>query len=221
MVPNMNSGARPSDGAIANNDQAESAALRRLGEAVAHLGGDTSWILDSLAETVSAMKPIQKSGMTDEQKQLLIEMDAFTSEELDHATSQVNRGSLKVSAAEAFLSHFYETVSLEAVSAYLEWDAEEVRTAVAEGRLCAVEISGRLRFPAWQLSRPHPEGLLPELQSLLEAASRRWDWLGLTSFMSTPQENLVMKGRQTPAEWLRGGGSIERIRSIVDSWEWR
>jgi len=198
---------------------AESAALRRLGRAAARLEGDTAWILDSLAETLSAMKPIRKDGMTDEQKRLLIEMDAFTPEELDRATREVNRGSLKGGAVEAFLSHFYETASLEAISAYLQWDEESVRRAVAEGRLCAVEISGRLRFPIWQLSRPHPSGLLPGLEGLLESSAHRWDWLGLTAFMYTPQEDLVIAGRQTPGEWLRRGGALDKVRSIIDSWE--
>jgi hypothetical protein len=221
MVPDMNSRTCLSDGAEANNDQAESDALRRLGDAVAHLGGDSTWILDTLAETVSAMKPIQKDGLTEEQKQYLIEAGDFSPEELGRAISQVNRGSLKVGAAEAFLARLYETVSLEDISEYLEWDEEAIRRAVAEGELLAVEIAGRLRFPAWQLSRPQPEGLLPELKSLLESASRRWDWLGLTAFMSTPQEELVIKGRQTPAEFLRRGGSINEVRSIIESWEWR
>lgn len=204
----------------ANRRKAEIQALHRLGIAVVRLGGDTAWILDSLAETVSAMKPIEKNGMTEEQKRVLVEMGAFTAEELDHATLEVNRGSLKVSAAEAFLSRFYETISIDAMAAYLEWDDETVRRAVTEGRLCAVEIGGRLRFPVWQLSRPHPSGLIPELDRLLESATKRWDWLGLTAFMSTPQEDLVTKGRQTPAEWLRRGGPIGKVTSIIDSWEW-
>jgi hypothetical protein len=73
----------------------------------------------------------------------------------------------------------------------------------------------------WQLSRPDPDGLLPQLSSLLEAASGRWDWFGLTAFMSTPQEDLVIRGRQTPAEWLRRGGSIQDVRSIIETWDWR
>lgn len=74
----------------ARRNRAVRKALCRLGAAVMRLGGDTAWILDSLAETVSAMKPIQKGGMSDEQKQLLIELDAFTTDELDHATREVN-----------------------------------------------------------------------------------------------------------------------------------
>jgi hypothetical protein len=203
------------DGAMTEAD-----ALQRLDEAVKRLDGDTAWILDSLAETIGAMKPIEKNGMSDEQKKLLVEAGAFTAEELDHATREVNRGSLKVSAAEAFLSHFYKTVSLEAIAAYLRWDEAEVRRAVAEGRLCATEIAGRLRFPVWQLSLPDPEKLLPGLQPLLQAGLQRWDWSGLTAFMSTPQEDLVMRGQQTPAEWLRRGGSIKDVRGIIESWEW-
>ncbi|MEY9850632.1 hypothetical protein ABH923_000310 [Leifsonia sp. EB41] len=199
---------------------AESAALARLHAAIRRLGGDTTWILDCLAETIAAMKPIEKNGMSPEQQRVLVEMGEFTIEELDHARREVNRGSLKVSAIEAFLSHFYQTISLEDMAAYLRWDEAEVRRAVAEGRLCAAEIGGRLRFPVWQLSLPDPEKLLPGLQPLLQAASQRWDWSGLTAFMSTPQEGLVLEGQQTPAEWLRRGGAIKDVQQIIESWEW-
>ncbi len=200
---------------------AEAEALARLHAAVRRLNGGTTWILDSLAETMEAMDPIDKGGMSHEQQELLVAMGAFTAEELDHAQREVNRGSLKVSAVEAFLSKFYQTISLEDIAAYLRWDEGAVRLAVAEGRLCAAEIAGRLRFPVWQLSLPDPEKLLPGLQPLLQAASQRWDWSGLTAFMSTPQEDLVIDGQQTPAEWLRRGGSVDDVRGIIEAGEWR
>ena len=37
--------------------------------------GDTAWILDGVAETEHAMRPLTKNGLTDEQMQLLIELD--------------------------------------------------------------------------------------------------------------------------------------------------
>lgn len=198
----------------------EHAALQRLYEAVRQLDGDTTYVLDTLAETIAALGPIEKNGMSDEQKQVLVQMGAFTADELDHARRSVNRGSLEVSVAEAFLSHFYATISLEDIAAYLRWDEGEVTRAVAERRLCAAEIGGRLRFPVWQLSRPHPAGLMPGLEPLLRAALQRWDWQGLTAFMSTPQEDLVIRGQHTPAEWLRRGGSIKDVREIIETWDW-
>jgi hypothetical protein len=205
----------------ADGSGSESRTLRRLGDAIAQLGGDTAWILDSLAETVLAMKPVTKNGLTDEQKQLLIELDAFTPEKLAETTREVERGALQVSAVEAFLSHFYDTLSLEDTAGYLNWDEEAVRHAVAERRLYGVEVAGRLRFPSWHFSLPHKDKLLPGLSEVLEVAAPRWDWQGLTAFMSTPQSDLVVEGRQTPAEWLRRGGPVEDVQSIIESTDWR
>lgn len=203
------------------NSDSEFAALRRLRDAIAHLGGDTVWIIDSLAETVLAMKPVTRSGLTEEQKQLLIELDAFTPEELAETTREVERGDLQISAVEAFLSRFYDTLSLEDTIGFLGWDEEAVRRAAEERRLYGVAISGRLRFPSWQFSLPDKDKLLPGLSELVAVAAPRWNWQSMTAFMSTPQEDLVIEGRQNPAEWLRRGGSVEDVRSIIESTDWR
>lgn len=196
-------------------------ALVRLGDAVARLHGETAWIIDSLTEIMLAMRPVSKDGLTEEQKLLLIELDAFTSDELAETTRQVDRGELQLGAAEVFLSHLYSTLSLAEIAGYLDWEEAAVRATVAGGRLYAVEISGRLRFPSWQLSVSHEDKLLPGLTELIEVATARWDWQSLTAFMSATQSSLVTAGRQTPAEFLRRGGDVNKVRTIIESSDWR
>lgn len=203
-----------------SNSEAHNGALQQLGGAIAQLGGDTDWIIRSLTEAILSMRPVSSEGLTEEQKRLLIELDAFTSEELAETMRDVDRGALQLGAVEVFLSHLYGTLSLSEIAGYLGWTEEAARTAAAEGRLYAVQISGQLRFPAWQFSASQEDKLLPGLAELIKVVSPRWSWQSVTAFMTSPQADLIAKGRQTPAEWLRRGGNINAVRAIAESEDW-
>lgn len=210
---------RPGSGSGRTHSEAQDA-LQQLGDAIAQLGGDTNWIIRSLTEAILSMRPVSGEGLTEEQKRLLVELDAFTPEELAETMRDVDRGVLQLGAAEVFLSHLYGTLSLAEIAGYLGWTEEAARTAAAEGRLYAVQISGQFRFSAWQLSVSHEDKLLPGLAELIDVVAPRWSWQSVTAFMTSPQADLIIEGRQTPAEWLRRGGNINAVRAIAESEDW-
>jgi len=195
-------------------------AVRRLAEAVARLSNDPAWFLRALEEVILAMTPMSLERRTEQEESFLIESGRFTAEELAEAQTYVDRGSLQLTIAEGFLSNLRATLSLAEVTGYLDLDDEAVRTAVADGRLYAVEISGRLRFPAWQFNVGSPEKLIPGLTEVIEVVTPRWDWQSVAGFMATPQSALVAEGRKTPVAWLRDGGEVETVKQIVESADW-
>jgi len=111
-------------------------------------------------------------------------------------------------------------MSLDNVTGFLKWDEEAVRAAVSEGRLYAIEISGRLRFPVWQFSLESPGKLLPGLAEVIQVVTPRWGWTSVAGFMATAQSSLVATGRKTPVAWLRDGGDVDTVRQIVESDDW-
>lgn len=195
-------------------------AVRRLAEAVARLGNDSEYFLQALTDMLLAMKPISRERLTESDVRFLIESGAFTAESWAETSASVDRGSLQLGAAEAWLSRLSATMSLDDVSGFLGWGEEAVRAAVAERRLYAVDISGRLRFPAWQFNIGHPNELIPGLTEVIEVVTPRWDWHSVAGFMATPQSSLVAEGRKTPVEWLRDGGDVKKVREIVESDDW-
>lgn len=195
-------------------------ALQRLGEAIAQLQGDPDYTVRSLTEFILTMRPVSKHRLTSLQERFLIESGAFSADGLVSTASKVDRGSLQLGAAEAWLSHLCATMSLEDVAGFLGWDEASVRTAVSEGRLYAVEISGVLRFPDWQLNAGAPGRLISGLPELIAAVTPRWDWHSVAGFMATPQPDLVAEGRKTPVAWLRDGRDVNDVTQIVEADDW-
>ena len=195
-------------------------AIRRLADAVAHLGNDPEWFLQALTETLLAMAPVSPSKLTKQQELFLIESGTFTAETLARTRERVKRGSLQLGAAQAWLSDLSATMSLDDAAGFLGWSDEAVRSAATEGRLYAIEVSGRLRLPAWQFNIGSPQKLIPGLEDVIEVVSPHWSWHSVAGFMSTPQSSLVAEGRQTPLEWLRDGGDIAAVKQIVESDKW-
>ncbi|MDN3309337.1 hypothetical protein QWJ90_00145 [Microbacterium oryzae] len=199
----------------------ERQAFERLYAALQRLGGNTDWLVEGLTEALLRIPPVQKDGLSERQEQFLIEVGVFTADKLDEARSDVARGALQLSAARAFLTHISSMMSLDDVVAYLGWTEEAVRAAVREDRLYAVEIAGRLLFPSFQFTLLFGEKLLPGLSEIIKAAKRRWTWQDFSAFMSTPQEDLISRGRQTPTEYLRWGGPVDRVAQMIDESGWR
>lgn len=199
-----------------------SADLADLGTAINRLGGHTSYIMRSLTEMLRAMRPVNLDrGLSGQQEQYLIESGAYTAESLTSASREVNQGVLQLSEAKAWLASLCATISLEEAAGFLEEDEESVRASVNAKRLHAVVVSGRLRFPIWQLSLGSQGKILPNLDQIIEAVTPQGDWQSVAGFMTTPQGDLVGEGRMTPIEWLRSGGDVDTVRAIIESAFWR
>ena len=197
-------------------------AVRQLAEAVAQLAtSDPTWFVQALTDRILAMTPVsQKRRLGENEVRFLIESGEFTSEEWAETSAIVDKGSLQLGIAESWLSLLRATLSLDDVAGFLGMSEEYVRSAAAEGRLYAIKVSGRLRFPRWQFSLAAPGKLLPGLTELIAAITPRWRWESASGFMATQQEGLITAGRQTPVEWLRGGGDVNSVTEIIEASDW-
>lgn len=195
-------------------------AVRSLAEAVARLANDPEYFLGALTDMLLALKPISRERLSANEVRFLIESGAFTAEEWAKTSASVDRGSLQLSTTEAWLLALFATMSIEGVTGFLGWNESDVTDAVADGRLYAIEISGRLRFPGWQFDVGSPSKLLPGLTQMIGLFTPRWDWQSAAGFMATPQRDLVARGRKTPIQWLRDGGDFDDVREIVEASDW-
>jgi hypothetical protein len=193
-------------------------AVRRLVQAIGRLGNDADYFMDALTEKLLSMEPLLKPEPDDDaDRAFLIASGSFSAAEYDAARRSVARGSLQLRVVESWFSSLAGTLSLKAMAGFLHWSDDEVTTAVADGRLYAVEISGRLRFPEWQLSLSSPGKLLPGLAEVIAADNPKRSWIVLAGLMGTPQEDLYGEGHKTPVAWLRDGGDVRRVTDVVMS----
>jgi len=203
-----------------NGPRVSDDAVRRLAEAVAGLANDPDYFLRALTDMLLAMKPISRERLNENEVRFLIESGAFTAEEWAETSASVGRGSLQLSTTEGWLLGLFATLSIDDVTGFLGWNEGVVRTAVAEGHLYAIEISGRLRFPTFQFNVGSPSKLLPGLAELIAVITPRWPWQSAAGFMATAQSSLVGEGRMTPFQWLRDGGDVNNVTEIVESSDW-
>ncbi|HEV7949041.1 MAG TPA: hypothetical protein VGP24_04660 [Glaciihabitans sp.] len=194
--------------------------VRQLTDAIARLANDPDYFVLALTDMLLAMEPITKSNHSLAEIRFLIESGAFTAEEWAETSASVSRGTLQLGTAEWWLSRLLSTMSLEEVTGYLDWSEEEVRNAIDDGRLEAIEISDRLRFPTWQFDAASPEKLLPGLTEILAALDPGYRWYSTAALMATPQSALVAEGRKTPAQWLRDGGDVAAVQEILEAGNW-
>ena len=196
--------------------------MRRLADAINGLAADGPYIADALCEYLLTLRPVARERrLSDQQERFLIESGEFTADELAVTKKRVDAGSLQLGAAQAFLSHLSATMSFEDTAGFLGRSDEELQSAVDEGRLYAVEIAGRLRFPVWQLNLKSTDKVLPELPRLLAALDESSNWQSVAAFMATPQESLNGHGPQTPVGWLVNGNSFDSVREIIEARLWR
>lgn len=220
MAPMTHTPPASGDAEGGSDQQVSDDALRRFGEAVSHLGRDSAFIVSALTDMLLAMAPMSMQKLTENEVRFLIESGAFTAEEWAETSASVNRGSLQLGAAEGWLLSLFETTSMEDVTGFLGWNEDAVHAAVAEGRLYAIEISGRLRFPTWQLDAASPTRLLPGLTEVIKAISPLWHWQSAAAFLATPQRSLIGEGRKTPTQWLRDGGDVNAVTQILEADAW-
>ncbi|WP_277959292.1 hypothetical protein [Frigoribacterium faeni] len=210
--------------AVSNTDKdfpvgaASDDAVRRLAQAIERLGNDADYFMDALTEKLLSMEPLLKYEPDDDSdRAFLIASGTFTPAEYNATRRSLARGSLQLRVVESWFSSLAGTLSLKTIARFLHWSEDEVTAAVAEGRLYAVEISGQLRFPEWQLSLSSPGKLLPGLAEVIAADNPKRSWIVLAGLMGTPQEDLYGEGHKTPVAWLRDGGDVKRVTDVVMS----
>jgi hypothetical protein len=186
-------------------------------DAINDLRADSTYLIHGLTTFVRTLKPVQQRDAHGDQQQALIELGVFTAETLAETQREVDRGALQLDAAESWLVAALETVSLQSIANFLHRTEDEIRQAVAERKLMAVDIAGQLRFPAWQLNSRPVGRTPPYLETLLPSMERRWDWMTMGRFFATRQEDLVGEGRKTPAAWREDGGNPETVKRIIES----
>lgn len=193
-------------------------AVGRLAQAIERLGNDADYFMDALTEKLLSMEPLLKYEPDDDSdRAILIDSGAFTPAEYDATQRSIARGDLELRVVETWFSSLAGTLSLKAIAEFLHWSDDEITTAVADGRLYAIELSGRLRFPSWQLSLSSPGKLLPGLAEVIAADNPKRSWISLAGLMGTPQEDLRCEGNKTPVAWLRDGGDVRRVTDVVMS----
>ncbi|HWU29995.1 MAG TPA: hypothetical protein VN041_13015 [Microbacterium sp.] len=201
------------------NAQASATSVRALVDVISRLTDDPEWLIAALTEIMRAMRaPVPP---TEAEVEFLLSSAAFTPTQLSRIREEVARGSLTLAGAESFLAALHATWSLEQVARYVDKTTDDVLTAVKVGKLYAVAIAERLRFPVFQFNIGRPEPLIPHLPELIEAAGTQWSWISVVAFMETRQASLVAVAAQTPRAWLLDGGSFDEIKQIIDSAHWR
>lgn len=193
--------------------------VQNLVDAIVRLADEPAWLISALTEAIAAMEP--PGTPSEAETRYLLASGAFTSEELTKISREVARGSLILNGAEALLTGIRATWSVAQAAGYLQTSESALVDAARDGRLYAVEISSRLRFPTFQFNIGRPEPLIPHLDELVAAVRNRWHWLSVVSFMQTPQADLIAVARQTPAAWLAGGGDVDAVVKIIQTAEWR
>lgn len=193
--------------------------VRCLAETVASLANDPEYLARVLPDMLLAVLSNSKNRPSKAAVRSFIESGGFTSEEWAEISISVDRESLQLGETADWLTGIFDTMSVEDAAAFLEWEEELVKVAVASGQLYGVEVSGRLRLPIWQFKRGSPTTLLDRLPELLSALDGR-RWSSVVGFMKTGHLNLLAMGRRTPSQWLRDGGDIDDVIRIIVMSDW-
>lgn len=194
--------------------------MRALGDAIARLNADGDYVARALTESLLAERPMtDEPSLAPEEIDFLISSGEFTPEEFDDIATRVRRGALPAGAANALVAELHRSMSEDDVRGFLDLSDDELEQLVSTGRIYAVDIAGKRRFPAWQFSLSSPGKLLPHLAEIiaLVAANR---WLSVAGLMSTPQSEMVAEGKQTPVQWFRDGGGIDALAEILEAERW-
>jgi hypothetical protein len=114
-------------------------------------------------------------------------------------------------AAQAVLRDSALTVA-EAADA-IGIDTSRVRHRLAAGRLSGWKDRSEWRLPAWQFST---RGVLPGLETVLNAVPADQPPLVVASFMTMPQPDLLVDGEPvTPRLWLLAAGDPAEVAALV------
>lgn len=143
--------------------------------------------------------PRQRAAMTDAG----LDLSPRTGEEADARARTV--------AAQTVLAESALTAGEAART--LGVDPSRVRHKLAAGRLSGWKDQHGWRLPAWQFTG---DGVLPGLAAVLASVPADQPPLVVASFMTTPQDDLVLDGRPaTPRQWLLAGGPGEPVAALA------
>lgn len=96
------------------------------------------------------------------------------------------------------------------VAAMLGVDKSTVSRYTRSGKLYAIDVDGRHRYPPWQFVSSQP---LPGVGTVVRALPDGWGPVPFARFMSTPDEAL---GGHSPVEWLTAGGTAQRVVTLLE-----
>lgn len=92
-------------------------------------------------------------------------------------------------------------------------DPSRIRHRLAAGQLVGWKDRGGWRLPAWQFTKA---GVLPGLETVLEAVPDDQPPLVVAAFMSTAQAELLLDGEPTtPRAWLLATGDPAPVAKLV------
>lgn len=112
------------------------------------------------------------------------------------------------------------SIPVDEAAALLQIDPSRVRHRIRDHALCGFKLGAATRLPRWQFTADG--AALPRLRSVLEALPRNLHPLEVTWFMTTPDPDLSIGGRETaPREWLEAGGDavvVVELAGAIDTW---
>lgn len=126
----------------------------------------------------------------------------------------VQRASVRTTAAVVALVATAPTTN--ELAARLGIDPSRVRHRATGGSMYAIRTGRQKRYPAWQFG---PDGdPLPGLKAVLSALPGDLHPLSVQGFMTTPQPEFEIDGREvSAAEWLAGGGDVGIVVELAAS----
>lgn len=185
------------------------------------LGAEGDHLVRGLTTLIMSMPPIPPRTVQVQHGRALIEAGVMTAEAVASVDDELAQGALQLAEIGGWLASAWETVSLDAASAFLHQTSEDIVEAAERGELLIVDIGGERRVPTWQFTTRPVGHLLPHLDELLPALSARWDPLAIGRFFSTRQEDLFDEGMKAPAAWLEDGGDVQDLLEIVEGGQYR
>lgn len=175
-------------------------------------------------EAVQLSRPSRpsNSGLSPEQRVLLLKSGAFTPEQFAQTERRVARGELREDENRTRLGTIARSYGERAVAARLDVELDEVRERRRAGSLYAFDASGVTVYPKWQFTDQTDDGLLPHLARVVRLLIEDWHPASVEGFMTVPKDSLIYRGEwQTPIQWLLRDASPRRIEMILEGERWR
>jgi hypothetical protein len=185
--------------------------------AIRALRPEGDYLVRGLATVISSMPPIPPRSDQSAHDKALVDTGAMTAEDVAAAEDRLAQGALQLVQAAGWLASAWETVSLDAASAFLHRTPQDIVQAADRYELLIVELGGGRRIPTWQFTTRPVGHLLPHLAELMPALLNRWRPLAIGRFFTTRQEDLFDEGMKTPAAWLEDGGNPSEVLDLIDA----
>jgi hypothetical protein len=181
------------------------------------LGGEGDHLVRGLTTLIRSMPPILPRSVQSAHSKALVDAGVMTAEDMAAAEDELAQGALQLVEAGGWLASAWETVSLDAASAFLHRTPQDILKAAGRGELLMVEIGDERRIPTWQFTTRPVGHLLPHLAELVPALLERWQPLSIGRFFTTRQEDLLDAGMKTPAAWLEDGGDPAEVLDLISA----